>query len=282
MNLEAATGLARRRQLYPALILHGGSDDERRAAAAELGRILLCAAPPDELPCGRCRHCRRIASDRDGEPFHPDFQLLERDLRTATSVEATKRFLEGAQVTPFEAAGQVFVVAAAESLSPGAADALLKSLEEPHPGSPRHFLLLAPSQFDLAPTLRSRSLAVYLGAAEPLPADAVDELAERLARRLEAYWQSGAGIELMAAAAEVESRGDWRDARSQRPWSAAAAATVRAAERLAPAAARRRQLLELAAALLEASVWRLRGISPRRILEGLMFRHLAAAPPVAR
>ena len=85
-----------------------------------------------------------------------------------TSVEATKRFVETAQMTPFEARGQVFVIASAESLSAGAADALLKNLEEPHEGSPRHFLLLAPSQFDLSPTLRSRSLSIFLGASERL------------------------------------------------------------------------------------------------------------------
>ena len=66
-----------------------------------------------------------------------------------------------------------FVIASAESLSPGAADALLKSLEEPHEGSPRHFLLLAPSQFDLSPTLRSRSQSIYLGGGERLDEEAV-------------------------------------------------------------------------------------------------------------
>ena len=117
-----------------------------------------------------------------------------------TSVEATKRFVETAQVTPFEARGQVFVIAAAESLSPGAADALLKNLEEPFETSPRHFLLLAPSQFDLSPTLRSRSLAIYLGAAAGLDEEPVARLAAAAAARLESYWRSGAAIELMATA----------------------------------------------------------------------------------
>ena len=257
MGAEAAVELARAGRLYPALILHGGSPEDRRRTATELARTLLCARPAEERPCGECRHCRRIDAS-GGERFHPDFQVLERDLRTVTSVEATKRFVETAQVTPFEARGQVFVIAAAESLSPGAADALLKNLEEPHEGSPRHFLLLAPSQFDLSPTLRSRSQPIYLGTAEGLDDGAVDELAAAVAARLEAS-------------------ADWRDPRAQGAWAQAAAALARLAESAAPG--RRRPLLDLAAALLEAPPLRLRGIPPRRILEGLVFRHLGRGAP---
>jgi hypothetical protein len=276
VQVEAALELARAGRLYPSIILHGGSFDERRRVATELARTLLCVQAAASRPCGECRHCRRIAAT-ESERFHPDFQVLERDLRTVTSVEATKRFVETAQVTPFEARGQVFVIAAAESLSPSAADALLKNLEEPHESSPRHFLLLAPSQFDLQPTLRSRSLSIYLGATGGLDEEPVAELAAAAAARLESYWRTGAAVELMATAGVIEASGDWRDPRAERPWAQAAAALLRAAEPLEPA--RRRGLLDLAAALLEAPPLRLRGISPRRILEGLVFRHLCEPQP---
>ncbi len=278
MQASAAIEMARAGQLYPALILHGGSLDERRRLATELARTLLCGAAAERRPCNDCRHCRRIDA-AGGERFHPDFQVLERDLRTVTSVEATKRFVETAQVTPFEARGQVFVIAAAESLSPGAADALLKNLEEPHESSPRHFMLLAPSQFDLSPTLRSRSLSIYLGATARLEEEPVDRLAGAAAARLESYWRSGAAVELMATASVIEASADWKDPRAERPWAQAAAALVRAAEPLEPS--RRRRLLDLAAALLEAPPLRLRGISPRRILEAQVFRHLRERRPVS-
>ena len=279
MQASAALEMARAGRLYPALILHGGSDAERRRTAVELARALLCEEPAAERPCARCRHCRRIDLGGEDDRFHPDFQVLERDLRTVTSVEATKRFLGAAQLTPFEARGQVFVIASAESLSPGAADALLKSLEEPHPGSPRHFMLLAPSQLDLSPTLRSRSLPIFLGAAARLDREPLAAPAAAVAARLEAYWESGAVVELMAAAAVLEAGGDWRDPRAERPWAEAATALLMAAEPMAPA--RRRRLLDLAAALLEAAPLRLRGITPRRILEGLFVRHLGEPQPRA-
>ena len=177
-TFQAALEIAREGRLYPAVILHGGDPEARRAAAGELAQLLLCSAPAAERPCGRCRHCPRIAAIREsGDGFHPDFQVLERDLKTVTSVEATKVFLRGAQVPPFEANGQVFVIASAESLSGEAANALLNTLEEPRGKTTRHFLLLAPSHLDLLPTLRSRSLAVYLGGgARPVGED-LEELA---------------------------------------------------------------------------------------------------------
>lgn len=277
MQASAAVELARAGRLYPALILHGGTAADRRRAAQELARTLLCGEAVERRPCGECRHCRRIDAGEGSDRFHPDFLVLERDLLTVTSVEATKRFVQTAQVTPFEARGQVFVIAAAESLSPGAADALLKNLEEPHESSPRHFLLLAPSQFDLQPTLRSRSLPIYLGAAEGLDDEAVASLAAAAAARLESYWQSGAAVELMAAAGVIEASADWQDPRAEKPWAQAAAALLRAAESLEPH--RRRRLLDLAVALLESPPLRRRGISPRRILEGLIFRHLREPHP---
>ncbi|MEJ2086152.1 MAG: hypothetical protein P8Y44_10810, partial [Acidobacteriota bacterium] len=132
MSLRSIQELASKGRLYPSVILHGARAEDRQRAAVELGRILLCEASPDSRPCGDCRHCRRIVWPEAGkDTFHPDFRVLERDLRTVTSVEATRSFLEHAQVSPFEARGQVFVVANAETLGGGAANALLKTLEEP-------------------------------------------------------------------------------------------------------------------------------------------------------
>ncbi|HXO18685.1 MAG TPA: hypothetical protein VOA87_02045 [Thermoanaerobaculia bacterium] len=284
--------MARQGRLYPAVILHGADDATRRAVAIDLARTLLCLAPPEERPDGVCRHCRRIGwpgEARSGEaPFHPDFHLLERDLKTSTSVDATRELLRAAQVSPFEARGQVFVIASAESLTGEAANALLKALEEPHLRSPRNFLLLAPSRSDLLPTLRSRSLSLFLGAAEAVDPAAAGPLAGAFAGAVAEYVRSGASVYLLAAAealfAGVKSRvkagpgagagGGWEDARSGRPWSLAAAAVVAAAAE-GLSGMPRRNLLALAEDLLGGPAMRLRGVTPERILEGLVSRHLA-------
>ena len=52
MNLEGALELARRGELYPGLILHGGTAEQRLDAAADLARTLLCGEAAGDRPCG--------------------------------------------------------------------------------------------------------------------------------------------------------------------------------------------------------------------------------------
>jgi hypothetical protein len=182
--------------------------------------------------------------------------------------------LRTAQVSPFEARGQVFIVASAESLTGEAANALLKTLEEPHTSAPRHFLLLAPSRLDLLPTLRSRSLSVFLGPADTLDPGAVEPIARAFGAAISAWATSGAAIYLLSAASALAGAGGWDDPRSGRPWGLAAAAVLRSLEVVGADAAVRRGALALAEALLEAPASRLRGIPADRILEGLVARYL--------
>ncbi len=286
MSYAVALRSARAGRLYPSVILHGRDAPARQQAALELARTLLCeAVVAQDRPCGVCRHCRRIvwpdaaeagAKAKGEAPFHPDFQVLERDLKTATSVEATRELLRTAQVSPFEARGQVFAVASAETLSGEAANALLKTLEEPHVSAPRHFFLLAPSAHDLLRTLRSRSLAVFLGPAEPVDAAAVEPLARAFHAAASGWVQSGAAIYLLAAADALSRAGGWEDPRAARPWATVAAAVVRSLDLDPPAAAPARQArLALAEALLGGPALRLRSVPADRILEGLVARFLA-------
>jgi len=166
-------------------------------------------------------------------------------------------------------------VAAAETLSGEAANALLKSLEEPYVTAPRNFFLLAPSRLDLLPTLRSRSLAVFLGAAETADPEAVEPVARAFAAALQGWVSTGAGIHLLAAAEALGRTGGWEDPRASRPWAVAAAAVLLSLheEGAAPC---RRALLALAEDLLGAPLLRLRGVAADRILEGLVARHLAS------
>ena len=177
-ELEVAARAARRPQLEPGA-RRAASTRRSSCTVADGARRAGGGAPrPRRCSASGCRErVRAAAAGTAGgssvprgaaseERFHPDFAWLERDLKTSTSVEATRELLRAAQLSPFEARGQVFVIADAASLSGEAADALLKAIEEPGLTAPRHFLLLAPSRLDLPPTLRSRSLSVFLGAGE--------------------------------------------------------------------------------------------------------------------
>ncbi len=271
MNLDQTLALARADRLYPSLILHGSDREGRVEAALALAKTILCATQDG---CGACRHCRRIAWPDDASGFHPDFHVLERDLATATSVDAARGFLRDAHVTPFEAGAQVFVVAAAETLTGEAANVLLKTLEEPPGTTRRHFLLLAPSQFDLLPTLRSRSLAIFLGGASRPRGAEVAAAADAFGRAVDVFLKRSDAGELVAAAAALAGEWSWNDVRSREPWEGAAAAVLARAES-ASSARERRALLALAADLVEGPRLRLRGIPADRILEGRIHRRLA-------
>ena len=278
MSWERLVAAAREGRLFPAVILHGGSAGERRRRARELARVLLCVGPRDQRPCGVCSPCRRLTGETEEEPGHPDVHVLERDLKAATSIGATREFFRGIGLAPFEGAAQVFVVAEAESLRPDAADTLLKLLEEPPGTTPRHFLLLTPSRASLLPTVRSRCLAYYLGPGDALGRERVDGLAEEVQECLVAYRDTGAGVYLLVLAAVLEKGGGWADPRDRQPWNEVAAAILRCAQDPALDPGERRALLALAQDLLEAHRWRERGVTPTRILEGLVARRLARLP----
>ncbi len=275
MNPEHVLELVRQERLYPGVILHGGSEGARSDLAFHLARALLCGEPADRRPCGECRHCSRVLAPEDADGrFHPDVLVVDRDLRTSTSVEAIKTMLRTVQVSPFEGRGQVFVIRSADSMTPAAANALLKSLEEPSLSAPRHFLLLTPSPSDLLPTLRSRCLSIYLGAAVATESLANQEqLMDDIEVAIERYEQNRAGVYLIAIAELLVQAFSWTDPRKGAPLVGAASVLLQLAKR-APTPKRRRALLDLAHAIMDAKDLRMRSIGPTRILEATVARAL--------
>lgn len=270
--------LATEGRLYTSVVLHGGGQEERLATAVRLARALLCTSELHGAPECACRHCRRIEVPRsDSATFHPDVHFLWQDLRTVTSADATRQVLRAAQLHPFEGRGQVFVIVNAETLSDEAANVLLKMLEEPPRSAPRNFLLSTPSADRLLPTIRSRSLAVYLGAVERPDPEQVREVGAEFRRAVESFAAGRSAIYLLAAAAALHQGADWDDPRDARPFALAAAAVMEA-YRSAPqrgVKAPAEALLALAEDLLLAPETRARNISAQRILEGLVSKHLS-------
>lgn len=188
----------------------------KELAAVALAQALLCDSAP--MGCGACETCRRIAQrneDPPEVPLHPDVVLVGRGVyppetiggkREAQeiSVEQVRRVvLARANYSPHEGKAQVFIVRDAEQLSISAANALLKTLEEPRPHT--HFVLLTSSPERLLDTIRSRSLPVRFG---PLP-DAVvaSILRERGVEpeRIDHVVELGGGSASAALAAAEES-----------------------------------------------------------------------------
>jgi DNA polymerase-3 subunit delta' len=118
-------------------------------------------------PCQECGPCRRIAAAKHADIHVVDLLSLEKKeigIRQVADMQAA------AHLPPFEGRYKVFIFDRAEMLSHEAANALLKTLEEPPPNV--LIILLTAREGDMLPTISSRCQRVEL---RPLPVRTVRE-----------------------------------------------------------------------------------------------------------
>jgi DNA polymerase-3 subunit delta' len=86
---------------------------------------------------------------------HPDFHILRSEGKSGLhSIDAVRQLIDQVHSAPFQAPAKVFVIHDAERMQPAAANALLKTLEEPTPDT---FLILLSSAYqEILPTIQSR------------------------------------------------------------------------------------------------------------------------------
>jgi DNA polymerase-3 subunit delta' len=160
----------RQGRLPPALLLSGPDGVGKKALALVSGRALVCERGTGDA-CEECAACRRAARG-----LHPDLVLVEPEGATATiKIDRVRDVAREIGGRPFEARARAFVIDEAHLLTEQAANALLKSLEEPCPTS--HVLLVSAAPQALLPTIRSRCQTLRLGSLPPAV------LAEHLEKR---------------------------------------------------------------------------------------------------
>ena len=152
-----------------AYLLLGPGGVGKMTLALDLARALNCSG--DEVPCGECQPCQRIA-----EAKHADVQVIELEAgggggdddaagggesaKTRISVEQIKEIQHTASLPPFEGRCRVYILDGVEMLSIGAANRLLKTLEEPNGNVV--FILLATDESALPATVVSRCQRIEL------------------------------------------------------------------------------------------------------------------------
>jgi len=144
-----------------AYLFHGDPAIGKRLTAIRFAQALNCDAPvapegssgsPEPDACGICRSCRDIES-----LIHPDFMLVEPEREAANpqiKIEQVREIEQRMIYRPLIGQRKVCLIDEADRLTLGAANALLKTLEEP----PDHslFLLVTSRPSALPATVRSR------------------------------------------------------------------------------------------------------------------------------
>lgn len=144
--LERAVAEDRVNHAYLFLGPRGSGQQE---AARALASMVLC----DQGGCGRCDTCLAIAAGT-----HPDVHHLSPDSATGYLIEQISQLIEDVQLTPIQGRSKVYVIDDADRLRDRAANALLKTIEEPPSGV--ILILMAPSMESVLPTIVSRCQSV--------------------------------------------------------------------------------------------------------------------------
>ena len=148
--------LAQGREAH-AYLLTGPPHVGKLTLAREIAQAVNCLRGPGAL-CGVCVQCQRIADGHHADVRVVDIEFTRRvegrDNVTAITINAIRELERTVNLNPFEGSRSVIIIDGAASMGPEAANALLKTLEEPPPGV--LFLLLAEDEDALLSTIRSR------------------------------------------------------------------------------------------------------------------------------
>jgi len=155
-----------RKSVRHTYLLSGPPGLGRRTLALRFAQALNCTQPPAPgQPCGVCRDCKQIES-----MLHPDLSIVRAEVEGGTlKVDQVREVRRALALKPYQAKYRVALFLRFQEASEGAANALLKTLEE----APEYAILIltADSPEVLLPTITSRCEVLRL---RPLPIEAIE------------------------------------------------------------------------------------------------------------
>lgn len=163
-------------RLPHATLVHGERGVGKRRLAESIAALLVCEQRTAGVlqPCGECRQCQLVAGE-----FHPDIQIYQPQKSRMVKIDQVRALSEYAAESPKVARFKVAIVDRADQLNINAANALLKTLEEP--AADVVLLLLQETGRPVLPTIRSRCRIMPL--ATPTAIEAASWLSGQLADR---------------------------------------------------------------------------------------------------
>jgi DNA polymerase-3 subunit gamma/tau len=137
-------------KIHHAYLFSGPRGCGKTSSARIMARSLNCEKGPTPNPCGECQSCKDLVANGPGS-----IDVIELDAATHGLVDDARDLRDKAFFAPVNSKYKIYIIDEAHQLGPGAANALLKVVEEP----PAHVLFIfATTEPDkLISTIRSRT-----------------------------------------------------------------------------------------------------------------------------
>jgi DNA polymerase-3 subunit gamma/tau len=135
---------------HHAYLFSGPRGCGKTSSARIMARSLNCAKGPTPNPCGECQSCNDLVANGPGS-----LDVIELDAATHGLVDDARDLRDKAFFAPVQSRYKIYIIDEAHQLGPGAANALLKVVEEPPPHVIFIFATTEPEK--LIATIRSRT-----------------------------------------------------------------------------------------------------------------------------
>jgi len=141
-------------RLPHALLIQGAPGSGKTTFSYLIAKQFLCSSTESLEACNECRSCQQFDAGT-----HPDFKLITLEEKAKQiKIDQIRNTIDFIQQTAQYNDGKVTLIQPAEAMNANAANALLKSLEEPAPDN--LIILQTDTPSRLLPTVRSRCLAL--------------------------------------------------------------------------------------------------------------------------
>ena len=135
---------------HHAYLFSGPRGCGKTSSARIMARSLNCEQGPTPTPCGLCQSCKDLVANGPGS-----LDVIELDAATHGLVDDARDLRDKAFFAPVQSRYKIYIIDEAHQLGPGAANALLKVVEEPPPHVIFIFATTEPEK--LIATIRSRT-----------------------------------------------------------------------------------------------------------------------------
>lgn len=136
--------------IHHAYLFSGPRGCGKTSSARIMARSLNCEKGPTPEPCGQCQSCKDLVANGPGS-----IDVMELDAATHGLVDDARDLRDKAFFAPVQSRYKIYIIDEAHQLGPGAANALLKVVEEPPPHVIFIFATTEPDK--LISTIRSRT-----------------------------------------------------------------------------------------------------------------------------